>query len=69
MRIDVFTVFPELVDGALATSIIGRARAQDKIDLRLHDPRDHATDVHRSVDDSPFGGGAGMVMRLSLIHI
>ncbi len=63
MRIDVFTVFPELVDGALATSIIGRARAQDKIDLRLHDPRDHATDVHRSVDDSPFGGGAGMVMR------
>ena len=63
MRIDVFTVFPELVDGALATSIIGRARAQDKIDLRLHDPRDHATDVHLSVDDSPFGGGAGMVMR------
>ena len=61
MRIDVFSVFPELVDGALATSIIGRARTNNKIDLRLHDPRDHATDVHRSVDDSPFG--------LSLIHI
>ena len=67
MRIDVFSVFPELVDGALATSIIGRARTNDKIDLRLHDPRDHATDVHRSVDDSPFGGGAGMVMRPDII--
>lgn len=63
MRIDVFSVFPDLIDGALATSIIGRARANDQIDLRLHDPRDHATDAHRSVDDSPFGGGAGMVMR------
>ena len=67
MRIDVFSVFPELVDGALATSIIGRARTNDKIDLRLHDPRDLATDVHRSVDDSPFGGGAGMVMRPDII--
>ena len=67
MRIDVFSVFPELVDGALATSIIGRARTNNKIDLRLHDPRDHATDVHRGVDDSPFGGGAGMVMRPDII--
>ena len=67
MRIDVFSVFPELIDGALATSIIGRARSQDKIDLRLHDPRNHATDVHRSVDDSPFGGGAGMVMRPDIL--
>ena len=67
MRIDVFSVFPELVDGALATSIIGRSRKSGKIDLRLHDPRDHATDVHRSVDDSPFGGGAGMVMRPDIV--
>lgn len=63
MRIDVFSVFGELVDGALATSIIGRARENGHLDLRLHDPRDHATDRHRSVDDTPFGGGAGMVMR------
>lgn len=63
VRIDVFSVFGELVDGALATSIIGRARTNGQIDLRLHDPRVHATDVHKSVDDSPFGGGAGMVMR------
>ncbi len=67
MRIDVFTVFPELVDGALRASIIGRARSQDTLDLRLHDPRAHATDVHRSVDDSPFGGGAGMVMRPDIL--
>ncbi len=58
-----FSVFPQLVDGALAASVIGRARDNGQIDLRLHDPRDHATDNHRSVDDTPFGGGAGMVMR------
>ena len=63
LRVDVFSVFPELVSGALSTSIIGRAQKNGQIDLRLHDPREHATDVHRSVDDSPFGGGAGMVMR------
>ena len=63
IQIDVFSVFGELVDGALSTSIIGRARANGQIDLRIHDPRDHATDFHRSIDDSPFGGGAGMVMR------
>ncbi len=63
MRIDVFSVFGELVDGALAGSIIGRARQAGLLDVRLHDPRDHTTDVHRSVDDTPFGGGAGMVMR------
>ena len=63
LRVDVFSVFPELVDGPLSASIIGRARHKGHIDLRLHDPRTHATDVHKSIDDSPFGGGAGMVMR------
>jgi len=67
LRVDVFSVFPELVDGALQTSIIGRARTNGQIDLRLNDPRDHATDKHRSVDDSPFGGGAGMVMRPDIL--
>jgi tRNA (guanine37-N1)-methyltransferase len=67
LRVDVFSVFPELVDGALSTSIIGRSRINGQIDLRLHDPRDHATDKHRSVDDSPFGGGAGMVMRPDIL--
>lgn len=63
LRVDVFSVFSELVDGALSTSIIGRARTNGQIDIRFHDPRDHATDSHRSVDDTPFGGGPGMVMR------
>jgi len=63
LRVDVFSVFPEIVDAALGSSVIGRARGNGLIDLRLHDPRDHATDKHRSVDDTPFGGGAGMVMR------
>ena len=63
MRIDVFTIFPDLVDGFLAEGLLGKARAAGLLDLRLHDPRDHTTDVHRTVDDAPFGGGAGMVMK------
>ena len=62
-----FSVFPELVDGALSASMIGRAREKGQIDLRLHNPRNHATDVHKSIDDSPFGGGAGMVMRADVL--
>ena len=63
MRIDVFTIFPGLVDGFFADGLVGKARAGGLLDLRLHDPRDHTTDVHRTVDDAPFGGGAGMVMK------
>lgn len=62
MRIDVFTIFPTLVDWAAGESLLGKARADGVLDIRLHDPRQYATGVHRSVDDSPFGGGAGMVM-------
>ena len=62
MRIDVFTIFPELIDGYLSGSLMGRARANGLLDVRAHDLRDGTTDVHRTVDDSPFGGGAGMVL-------
>ena len=62
MRIDVFTIFPEYLDGPLNVSLVGRARSSGVVDVRLHDPRDWTTDPHRSVDDAPFGGGAGMVM-------
>ena len=62
MRVDVFTIFPEYVEGPLRVSLVGRARDAGVLDLRVHDPRDWTTDVHRSVDDAPFGGGAGMVM-------
>ncbi len=63
MRIDVFTLFPEMVDGFCSHSLLGRARSSGAIDLRNHNIRDYSTDVHRSVDDTPFGGGAGMLMR------
>ena len=62
MRIDVFTIFPGLVDGFASESLLGRARQQGTLDVRVHDLRDQTTDTHRTVDDSPFGGGAGMVM-------
>jgi tRNA (guanine37-N1)-methyltransferase len=62
MRVDVFTIFPEYFEGPLRASLLGRARKSGLLDVRVHDPRDQATDRHRSVDDTPFGGGAGMVM-------
>jgi tRNA (guanine37-N1)-methyltransferase len=62
MRIDVFTIFPELVDGFADASLLGRARRNDLLDVRVHDLRDGAVDAHRSVDDTPYGGGAGMVL-------
>jgi tRNA (guanine37-N1)-methyltransferase len=63
MRIDVFTIFPGLVDTFCAESLLGKARGTGLVDLRLHDPRDQTSDVHRTIDDAPFGGGAGMVMK------
>jgi tRNA (guanine37-N1)-methyltransferase len=62
MRVDVYTIFPELVDGYAAVSILGRARSSGAVDLRVRDLRDHTTDPRRTVDDTPFGGGAGMVL-------
>lgn len=63
MRFDVITLFPEMVEGPARLSIVGRAQQQGKMTLQLHQLRDYATDKHRTVDDSPYGGGAGMVMR------
>lgn len=63
MRIDVFSLFPGLVDGFCSESLLGKARANGLLDLRCHDIREHTSDVHRTVDDAPFGGGAGMVMK------
>ncbi len=61
MRIDVFTIFPGLVEAFTGASLVGKAAADGDLDLRVHDLRAQATDPHRSVDDAPFGGGAGMV--------
>jgi len=63
VRIDVFTIFPDLVDHFCRESLLGKARAAGLLELRCHDLREHTTDVHRTVDDTPFGGGAGMVLR------
>ncbi|WP_165066826.1 tRNA (guanosine(37)-N1)-methyltransferase TrmD [Marisediminicola senii] len=62
MRIDIVTIFPEFFS-VLDVSLLGRARQSGIIDLGVHDLRDYAYDRHRTVDDTPYGGGAGMVMR------
>ena len=63
MRIDVATLFPEMCETVLSESIIGRARKSGKIELQCHQIRDYSTDKHRRVDDTPYGGGMGMVMQ------
>jgi tRNA (guanine37-N1)-methyltransferase len=62
VRIDVFTIFPDMVGHFADQSLLGKARRSGKLDVRAHDLRSCATDPHRSVDDAPFGGGAGMVL-------
>jgi tRNA (guanine37-N1)-methyltransferase len=63
LRIDVLTLFPDAITGYASTSVLGRAVDQGVVELFVHDFRDATTDVHRSVDDTPYGGGAGMVLR------
>ncbi len=63
MKIDVVTIFPQMIAAPLAEGIVSRAIARGLIDLRVHDLRDHTTDRHRVVDDMPFGGGPGMVLK------
>ncbi len=62
LRIDVFTIFPQCIDDFTNESLIGRARRAGHLDLLIHNIRAHGRGVHKSVDDAPFGGGAGMVM-------
>jgi len=63
IRIDLLTLFPAIFDGPLSASIPGRIREQGLADIRVHDLREWGLGRHRSVDDAPYGGGAGMVMR------
>ncbi|KZE91076.1 tRNA (guanosine(37)-N1)-methyltransferase TrmD [Microbacterium sp. TNHR37B] len=62
MRVDVVTIFPSFFD-VLEVSLLGKARASGILDVRVHDLRDFTTDRHRTIDDTPYGGGAGMVMK------
>lgn len=63
MRIDVMTIFPQMFDGLLDYSIVGRARENGLVDLKFHDIRAYTHDKHHVVDDYPFGGGPGMVLK------
>ena len=62
MRFDVMTLFPALVEGVLSESIIGRAKSAGLIEIACHNIRDFTKDKHRKTDDTPFGGGVGMIM-------
>lgn len=63
MRIDVFTIFPHAISKMAELSVLGRAQGQQKLDVRAHDLRMNATDPHKTVDDKPFGGGPGMILK------
>ncbi|MDD4954079.1 MAG: tRNA (guanosine(37)-N1)-methyltransferase TrmD [Candidatus Omnitrophica bacterium] len=63
MRIDIITIFPKMFAPVLNESIVKRAQQKGKVKIHIHDLRDHSRDKHRKVDDRPFGGGSGMLMR------
>lgn len=68
MKFDIMTLFPEFVDMVLGESIIGRARKSGAIEVRCHNIREYSADKHRNVDDTPYGGGKGMVMACPPIY-
>lgn len=67
MKIDIITIFPEMFEKVFSTSIIGRATGTGLVDIKVHNLRDWSSDNYKSVDDRPFGGGAGMVMRVDIV--
>lgn len=67
MRADVVTLFPEIFEGFLGTSFVGRGIAGGALSVRFRSPREHGLGKHRSVDDTPYGGGSGMVMRVDVL--
>lgn len=68
MQIDVLTLFPGMFDGVIGQSIIKRAQEKNIVSINIYDIRTYSTDKHHSVDDSPYGGGAGMVMKVQPVH-
>jgi tRNA (guanine37-N1)-methyltransferase len=67
LRVDIVTLFPELFETFLATSFVGRAIKGGELSVRMRSPREHGLGKHRSVDDTPYGGGSGMVMRVDVL--
>lgn len=68
MKIDILTLFPEMCEGFLSESIIGRARKENKVQIVCHNIRDYTLDKHNRVDDAPYGGGMGMIMSAQPIN-
>jgi len=68
MKIDIITIFPGMFDAVLGESIIKRAQHKRRVSINIHNLRDYTNDKHRTVDDKPFGGGAGMVMKVDPIY-
>ena len=67
MRFDIVTLFPDMLEGVLGASILKRAQAAGHLEVRLHNLRDFATDKHKTVDDTPYGGGAGMLLKVDVM--
>ena len=67
MKFDVLTLHPEMIRGPLGTSMMGRAQEAGLVQIGVHDIRDWSTNKHRTVDDTPYGGGPGMVMRVDVV--
>jgi tRNA (guanine37-N1)-methyltransferase len=68
MRFDVITIFPDIFEGFMKESLLKRAQKDKLIDIRIHNLRDFATDKHKTVDDTPYGGGPGMVFKIEPIY-
>lgn len=69
MRVDIITLFPTMFNGPFTESIIKRAQTAGSVNLHLHQLRDSASDKHQTVDDSPYGGGAGMVLKVDVLDV
>ena len=67
MRVDVVTLFPAMFEGFLQTSFVARAQAGGQLEVRFRSPRDFGLGKHKSIDDTPYGGGSGMVMRVDVL--
>ena len=68
MKIDILTLFPSMFEGPFDTSMLKKAKDAGLVEINIHDLRDWATDKHKTVDDRPFGGGKGMVIRVDVVH-
>ena len=69
MRVDVLTLFPEMFQGPMSQSLIQKARDKGLLDLRAVDIRDFTSDKHKTADDTPYGGGPGMVMKVDVVAV